>query len=71
MVDRGLEFALAYYRVQLLNLSLPIGKDSTQLSSFHRYPFDDLIVATARFHDFPLLTANGKNLNYTDVQTFK
>ncbi|MEA5503680.1 type II toxin-antitoxin system VapC family toxin [Halotia wernerae UHCC 0503] len=70
-IDEWLEAALAYPGVQLLNLSLPIVIDSTQLSGFHRDPFDQLIVATARFYDCPLLTADAKILNYVDVQTLK
>jgi PIN domain nuclease of toxin-antitoxin system len=70
-IDKWLEIALAYPGVQLLNLSLPIVIDSTQLNGFHSDPFDQLIVATARFYDCPLLTADAKILNYSDVQTLK
>ncbi len=70
-IDKWLEVALAYPGVQLLNLSLPIVIDSTQLSSFHSDPFDQLIVATARFYNCPVLTVDAKILNYPDVQTFK
>lgn len=70
-IDKWLEVALAYPGVQLLNLSLLIVIDSTQLSGFHSDPFDQLIVATARFYNCPLLTADGKILNYPDVQTLK
>ncbi|MCC5663388.1 hypothetical protein LC653_05430 [Nostoc sp. CHAB 5784] len=61
-VDKWLEVAISYYGVQLLNLFLPIVIDSTQLRGFHNDPFDQLIVATARFYDYPLLTADGKIL---------
>jgi PIN domain nuclease of toxin-antitoxin system len=70
-IDKWLEAALAYPGVQLLNLSLPIVIDSTQLSGFHSDPFDQLIVATARFYDCPLLTVDAKILNYPNVQTLK
>ncbi|HEY9798893.1 MAG TPA: type II toxin-antitoxin system VapC family toxin [Leptolyngbyaceae cyanobacterium] len=70
-IDKWLEVALAYPGVQLLNLSLSIVIDSTQLSGFHSDPFDQLIVATARFYNCPLLTADAKILNYPDVQTLK
>jgi PIN domain nuclease of toxin-antitoxin system len=70
-IDKWLEVALAYPGVKLLNLSLPIVIDSTQLSVFHSDPFDQLIVATARFYNYPLLTADTKILNYPDVQTLK
>lgn len=70
-IDKWLEAALAYPGVQLLNLSLPIVIDSTQLSNFHNDPFDQLIVATARFYNCPLLTVDAKILNYPDVKTLK
>lgn len=70
-IDKWLEVALAYPGVQLLNLSLPIVIDSTQLADFHSDPFDQLIVATARFYNSPLLTVDAKILNYSDVQTLK
>ena len=70
-IDRWLEVALDYPGVELLNLSLPIVIDSTQLTGFHNDPFDQLIVATARFYDGPLLTADRKIFNYTGVQTLK
>ncbi len=45
--------------------------DSTQLSGFHSDPFDQIIVATARFYDSPLLTADAKILAYSGVKTLK
>ncbi|RUS92671.1 hypothetical protein DSM106972_098450 [Dulcicalothrix desertica PCC 7102] len=60
---------MAYPGVQLLNLTLPIVIDSTQLSGFHTDPFDQIIVATARINGCPLLTADGKILDYPDVET--
>ncbi|MEH2191865.1 MAG: type II toxin-antitoxin system VapC family toxin [Nostoc sp.] len=70
-IDKWLEATLAYPGVQLLNLSLPIIVDSTQLNGFHSDPFDQMIVATARFYNCLLLTADAKILNYPDVQTLK
>ncbi|OYE06440.1 type II toxin-antitoxin system VapC family toxin [Nostoc sp. 'Peltigera membranacea cyanobiont' 232] len=70
-IDKWLEAALAYPGVQLLNLSLPIIVDSTQLNGFHSDPFDQMIVATARFYNCLLLTADAKILNYPDVQMLK
>jgi PIN domain nuclease of toxin-antitoxin system len=70
-IDKWLEFALAYPGIQILNLSLPIIVDSTQLNGFHSDPFDQLIVATARFHDSFLLTADAKILNYPHVKTLQ
>jgi PIN domain nuclease of toxin-antitoxin system len=70
-INEWLETALAYSGVQPLNLTLPIIVDSTQLNGFHSDPFDQLIVATARFYDCPLLTVDAKILNYSDVKTLK
>jgi PIN domain nuclease of toxin-antitoxin system len=55
--------------VQLLDLTLPIVVESTQLpGTFHRDPADQIIVATARTYSIPLLT-DSKILNYPFVQT--
>lgn len=70
-VDEWSLSALAYPGVQLINLTIPIIVESTQLTGFHRDPFDQLIVATARIYGCPLLTADAKILAYPDVQTLK
>ncbi|MBD2772962.1 type II toxin-antitoxin system VapC family toxin [Iningainema tapete] len=70
-IDKWLETALAYPGVQLLDLTLPIVVDSTQLSGFNSDPFDQMIVATARFYQCPLLTVDAKILKYPNVQTLK
>jgi len=70
-VDEWLTAALAYPGVQLLNLTIPIIVESTNLTGFHRDPADQLIVATARIYGCPLLTADTKILAYPDVQTLK
>lgn len=70
-IAEWLEIALAYPGVRLLDLSLPIVIDSTQLAGFHSDPFDQMIVATARFYNSPLLTADAKILAYSSVKTLK
>jgi PIN domain nuclease of toxin-antitoxin system len=50
-------------------LTLPIVVDSTQLTGFHKDPFDQVIVSTARILGYPLLTADEKILNYSGVNT--
>ena len=70
-INEWLELALAYPGVQLLNLNLPIIVDSTKLNGFHSDPFDQMIVATARYYNCNLLTADAKILNYPQVQTLK
>jgi PIN domain nuclease of toxin-antitoxin system len=45
--------------IVLLPLSPEVAVGSTQLPGiFHRDPADQLIVATARFYDYPLMTAD-------------
>jgi PIN domain nuclease of toxin-antitoxin system len=61
--------ALAYPGVQLLPLTPRIAVESTQLpGTFHRDPADQMIVATARVHDSPLLTVDGRILAYDAVK---
>ena len=70
-VSEWLNDALAYPGVQLLDLTLPIVVESTQLVGFHRDPADQIIVATARIYNCPLLTVDEKILNSPNVQTLK
>ncbi len=57
-------------RIRLLDLSPRITIESTQLpGSFHRDPADQLIVATARVLEIPLITADQKILDYPHVDT--
>ncbi len=71
LVEEWLETALAYLCVQLLNLTVPIVVQSTQLTGFHNDPADQIIVATAKVYECLLLTADGKILNYAGVKTLK
>jgi PIN domain nuclease of toxin-antitoxin system len=57
--------------VQQLELTIPIIIESTKLTGFHRHPADQIIVATAKIHGCPVLTADAKILAYLEVQTFK
>lgn len=53
--------ALSYPGIVLLELSLEIAIDSTQLPQpFHKDPADQLIVATARVHNVPLVACDQK-----------
>ena len=70
-VGEWLQTALAYPGVQLLNLSVPIVVQSTQLTEFHNDPADQIITATAKVYDCLLLTADAKVLNYAGVKTLK
>ncbi len=67
-VKDWLEQALQYPGVRLLNLTPEIAVESSQLpGSFHRDPADQIIVATARIFNCPILTADSKILNYPHV----
>mgnify|MGYP005848424645 CR=1 FL=1 len=69
-VDQWLDQALAYPGMCLLDLTPKICVESTQLpGEFHRDPADQIIVATARVYDCPLVTMDSKILSYTHVQT--
>jgi PIN domain nuclease of toxin-antitoxin system len=69
-VPEWLELALSYPGVQLLPLTPRIVVESTQLpGDFHRDPADQLIVATARVFNAPLITADSKILAYPHVIT--
>ena len=71
-IEEWLEQALAYPGIQLLNLTPRIVVESTKLpGTFHRDPADQIIVATARVYDSPLLTADDKILNYPHVKLLK
>lgn len=67
-IQEWLNQALAYKNVELIHLSLPIIIQSTQLINFHKDPADQLIVATAKVYNCPLLTADQKILYYPDVE---
>ncbi len=68
-VDEWLNAALSYPGVQLLNLTVPILVQSTQLQDFHNDPADQIIVATANIYQSALLTADTKIIKYPFVQT--
>jgi PIN domain nuclease of toxin-antitoxin system len=68
-VAEWLDQSLAYPGIRLLDLTPRIVVESTQLpGTFHRDPADQMIVATARVHDCPLVTLDGKILAYPHVQ---
>ena len=60
-VSDWLRQALAYPGVRLVELSPRVCVESTRLpGTFHRDPADQIIVATARVLDAPLMTADSK-----------
>ncbi len=69
-LEEWFEQALGYPGVQLLALTPEIVIESTRLpGEFHRDPADQIIVATARVYDCPLVTSDEKILNYPHVVT--
>ena len=64
------ELALAYPGVHILGLTPTIAIESTTLpGDFHRDPSDQIIVATARLNNCPLITSDDRIVAYTDVET--
>jgi len=64
------EQAFNYTGITLLEMTPRICVESTQLpGSFHRDPADQLIVATARVHDCPLVSIDQNILAYPHVTT--
>ena len=69
-VKDWVEQALTYPGIHLLHLTPQIAVESTQLpGEFHRDPADQIIVATARYYDCPVLTADARILGYPHVKT--
>ncbi len=71
-VEDWISMALSYPGIQLLNLTPQIAIESTKLpGSFHRDPMDQIIVATARIYNCPLVTSDEKLLDYPYVKTIR
>ena len=68
--DEWFEQALAYPGIRLLELTPRIALESTRLpGTFHRDPADQLIVATARVYNCPLVTMDERIRAYPHVQS--
>ena len=68
-LDEWLKAALSIPRLQLIPLTPEIAIESTRLpGTFHRDPADQIIVATARIHQVPLLTEDSRILAYPHIQ---
>ena len=64
-----LQKGLSYPGVCLIELSPRISVESTQLpGTFHRDPADQIIVATSRVLDVPLVTVDSKIRDYPHVK---
>ena len=69
-VDLWVSQALGYPGVRLLELTPRIAVESTHLpGEFHKDPADQILVATSRIHDCPILTTDARILNYPHVKT--
>lgn len=71
-VRAWLSQALSYPGIALLPLTPDIVVESTKLpGEFHRDPADQMIVATARLCQVPLVTCDEKIIRYPHVQTLQ
>jgi PIN domain nuclease of toxin-antitoxin system len=69
-LEKWFEQALGYPGVRILELTPEISIESTRLpGDFHRDPADQIIVATARVHNCPLVTSDERILDYPNVKT--
>lgn len=68
-VEEWFTVALSHPGIVLLSLTPSIALESTRLpGNFHKDPVDQLIVATARIHDAPLVTLDSDILTYKHVK---
>lgn len=68
-LDQWFAQAMAYPGVQLIPLTPQIAVASTQLPPpFHKDPADQIIVATARVYNCPVVSLDGKIQKYPHVQ---
>jgi PIN domain nuclease of toxin-antitoxin system len=68
-VEVWIETALAHRSVALVHLHPRVIVESTQLPQpFHRDPADQLLVATARVFQCPIMTEDAKLLSYPHVE---
>lgn len=69
-LEKWFEQALSYPGVRIIELTPEIAIESTHLpGEFHRDPADQIIVATARVHNCPLVTSDERILDYSHVKT--
>lgn len=68
-VEDWIDAALNFPNVRLLDLTPEIAVESTKLpGDFHKDPADQIIVATARVYNAPLMTMDGKIRSYSHVK---
>lgn len=68
-VEDWIEAALNYPNIKLLDLTPEIAVESTKLpGGFHKNPADQIIVASARIYNVPIITMDDKIRNYPHVK---
>ena len=68
-VTEWMDEALRYPGIRVLDLTPAIAVESTRLpGEFHRDPADQIIVATARIHDCPLVTEDELIRRYPHIK---
>ena len=69
-LEEWFDSALNYPGIRLIGLTPAIAIESSRLPGpFHRDPADQIIVATARVYDCPLVTSDTRILQYPHVET--
>ena len=69
-LEEWFQKALSYPGITLINLTPEIVIESTRLpGNFHKDPADQMIVATARILDIPLVTSDTLIIDYEHVVT--
>jgi PIN domain nuclease of toxin-antitoxin system len=69
-VEEWIMDALDHPRIRLLELTPRIAVEATHLpGDFHRDPADQIVVATARVYNCPLVTVDRRMLEYSHVRT--
>ncbi len=68
-IDEWFSIAIDYPGIQILPITPQIAAESTRLpGNFHKDPADQVIVATARLYDVPLVTVDRAILEYPHVK---
>ena len=68
-IEDWIEAAVSYPNIRLLDLTPEIAVESTKLpTGFHKDPADQIIVATARVYNVPLVTMDDKIRNYPHIK---
>lgn len=68
-IDEWFATAIDYPGIQILLITPQIAVESTRLpGNFHKDPADQIIVATSRIYDCPLITVDREILEYPHVK---